>query len=260
MCRIVPLKGAGNLEMKRSLLIALVAGGLSMAGGANCPAQNPPAQNPPANNTQSAPAQPKPAEGNPFPEDTTKVPVFPSKGSPALPPDTGNGDDSAAAAAHVTLRSDDVDPVRSPDDAPTGAADSAMELNSSDSRSGMDKILPPQGDDDEPQGKHRKLAVPGPEHQETSKEDIEVGGYYLETRNWKAALSRFESALVLAPDEPEVYWGLAESSRHLGNLAAARGYYQKVAEYDPDSRHGKEAAKALREPEIANAKAVAPAN
>ncbi len=118
----------------------------------------------------------------------------------------------------------------------------------------MDKLLPVPGDDTKPQGKHRKLEVEAPEHQETSAEDIEVGNYELDRKNWKAALSRFESALVLAPDEPEVYWGLAESARHLGNLADARGYYQKVALYDPDSRHGKDAIKALKEPEIANAK------
>jgi hypothetical protein len=39
---------------------------------------------------------------------------------------------------------------------------------------------------------------------------------------------------------------------------AARGYYQKVVDYDPDSKHGKDARKALKEPEIANAKAAAP--
>jgi Flp pilus assembly protein TadD len=123
----------------------------------------------------------------------------------------------------------------------------------------MDKILAGVDDDNQPQGKKRKLAVKEPEHQETSAEDIEVGKYEMERKNWKAALSRFESAMVLAPDEPEVYWGLAESQRHLGNFAEARGYYQKVAEYDPDSKHGKEAIKALKEPEIANAKAAPPA-
>jgi tetratricopeptide (TPR) repeat protein len=122
----------------------------------------------------------------------------------------------------------------------------------------MDKLLPGP-DDDERQGKKRKLSVPGPEHKETSAEDVEVGKYELDLKNWKAALSRFESAMVLAPDEPEVYWGIAESQRHLGNLAEARSYYQKVVEYDPDSKHGKEARKALKEPEIANAKATAAA-
>jgi tetratricopeptide (TPR) repeat protein len=242
--------------MNRGLLIALVAVGCLMAAE-RLRAQAAPAQNPPANNTQQPANQQKPAESNPFPDDTTNVPVMPSKGTPPLPEGTYTGDEPGAGA-HVPLRSDDLDPVRSPDDAAHDTS-SAADTSSSDSSSGLDKILPPSGDDDQSQRKHRKLAVPGPEHQETAKEDINVGGYYLQIKNWKAALSRFESAMVLSPDEPDVYWGLAESERHLGDLAAARGYYQKVAEYDPDSKHGKEAIKALKEPEIANAKALPPA-
>ena len=59
--------------------------------------------------------------------------------------------------------------------------------------------------------------------------------------------------MVLAPDEPEVYWGLAEANRHLGNFAEAKANYQKVIDYDPDSKHAKDAKKALKEPELANA-------
>jgi Flp pilus assembly protein TadD len=77
----------------------------------------------------------------------------------------------------------------------------------------------------------------------------------MDQKNWKAAQSRFQSALVLAPEEPDVYWGLAESARHLGNFAEARANYQKVIEYDPGSRHAKEAQKILNDPEMANAKA-----
>lgn len=235
--------------MKQGFAIALVAASCLMAAGRTY-AQNQPAQNPPA---KTAPKQ----EANPFPEDTSNVPVMPSKDTAAPPPGTYDG--NAGTGANVPLRSDDLDPVRSPDDAqPETEGANELQPTSSDSRAGLDKLLPGP-DDDQPAGKKRNLEVPGPEHQETAKEDINVGGYYLETKNWKAALSRFESAMVLSPDEPEVYWGLAESERHLGDLAAARGYYQKVAEYDPDSKHGKEAIKALKEPEIANAKAVPPA-
>ena len=247
--------------MKRGFVVALFAAACLAASGRLC-AQATPAQNPPAQDNQKPAATPKPTDANPFPDDTNSVPVMPSKGTPALPEGTYNGDDAGAgvngSAAHVPLRSEDVDPVRSPDDASAPASEGASDSSSSSSSSGLDKILPPSGDDDQTQGKHRKLFVPGPEHQETAKEDINVGGYYLQIKNWKAALSRVESALVLAPDEPEVYWGLAESARHLGDLAGARGYYQKVAEYDPDSKHGKEAMKALKEPEIANAKAAQP--
>jgi len=229
-----------------AVVACLVAGGVVFA-------QTPQAQNPPADSGQK-PAPPK-QESNPFPEDTSEVPVFGSKGAPDLPPGTDNGD-----SVRLPLPADNVDPVRSPDDASAanGPVDNVAGTSSSSSLAGMDKILPSVDGDDAPLGKHRKLAVKEPEHQETSAEDIEVGGYYLDTKNWKAALSRFESAMVLAPDEPEVYWGLAESARHLGKLAEARGYYQKVAEYDPDSKHGKEAIKALKDPEIANAKAAVP--
>jgi tetratricopeptide (TPR) repeat protein len=219
-------------------------------------AQSAPAQNAPQ---QPAPPPAKPADTNAFPEDTSNVPVMPSSGTPVLPPGTYGGEDNAADRPRIALPGDDADPVRSPDDAPADN-DAAPSTDSSSSQSGLDKLLPAPGDDNQPQGKKKhKGEVEEPEHKETTAEDIQVGEYYLDIKNWKAALSRFESALVLAPDEPEVYWGLAESARHLGNFAEARGYYQKVAEYDPDSKHGKEAIKALKDPEIANAKAAPPA-
>lgn len=180
---------------------------------------------------------------------------MPSKSAPGLPAGNDSSDEEATPAPAIPAPSIDQDPARSPDDVAPNA--DAGQSDSSDSRTNLEKILAPV-DDEQGKGKHHKTEDQVPEHQETSAEDIEVGKYELSLEHWKAALSRFESALVLAPDEPEVYWGLAESERHLGNFAAARGYYQKVAEYDPDSRHGKEAIKALKAPEIANAKAIAP--
>jgi tetratricopeptide (TPR) repeat protein len=175
---------------------------------------------------------------------------MPNNSTPALPEGTYSGGGTAS------LPSDEYDPVKSPDDPPP--TESAIDgRESSSSFSGMDKILNPP--DDQETGKHRKLAVVPPEHQETSAEDIEVGKYELDRKNWKAALSRFQSAMVLAPDDPEVYWGLAECARNMGHFADARGYYQKVVDYDPDSKHGKEARKLLKAPEIANAKATEPA-
>jgi len=119
----------------------------------------------------------------------------------------------------------------------------------------MGSLLPSPDDDTQPGKRNRKGAQIAPEHHETAAEDENVGSYYLDNKDWKAALSRFESALVLDPDNPDVYWGLAECQRHLGDFANARANYLKVTQYDPDSRHAKEARKALKEPEIANAKA-----
>jgi len=245
--KLSPLK-----NMRREFLSAMIVAGCLMVAGRLNAQSTPaaPAQNP-------APPAATPIQGNDFPGDTTNVPVMPSKGVAPLPEGTYGGDDSSSASApppRVQLPAVDQDPARSPDD-PTPGAD-ASDSSSSDSRTGLERVL--ADPDDEPQGKHRKLKVDVPEHQETSAEDIEVGKYELSLKNWKAALSRFESAMVLAPDEPEVYWGLAESKRHLGDMVAARSYYQKVVDYDPDSKHGREAMKALKDPEIANAKAIPP--
>lgn len=206
------------------------------------PAQTGPAQNGPAKTT---PAQNAPRESNPFPEDTHSVPVLPSRpGSIAEP----SADE--AAGAHVRLPNADLDPVTGPDDAATAASDSGF----SDSSSGLDQILQPPPDE----GKHGKGSPEPSLPPETAKQDLSVGNYYLGTHDWRGALSRFESALVLAPDNPDVFWGLAECQRHLGQYAEARTNYLKVMEYDPDSRHGKDAKKYLQQPEIANAKAGAP--
>lgn len=200
------------------------------------------------------PASPS-AGANPFPEDESNVPVMPSKdtpNTPDLPPGSFGGDENGRAA----LPAGDVDPVRSPED--SGAAGSSSGFSSSSS--GIDSLIPGP-DDEEPQptrrGKKQQDDVI-PEHHETAAEDENVGKYYLDNKDWRAALSRFQSALVLDPDNPDVYWGLAESDRHLGNYADARTNYEKVVEYDPGSKHAKEAKKALDEPELANAKTAAP--
>ena len=199
------------------------------------------------NGQQGAQPKPQPA-GNPFPEDTNSVPVMPSKVAPDEPP--GNFSETEG----IPAPRNDEDPVRSPDGA--SDADGNVQGQESSSRtSNLDSLLPKPGDDDtDSRGKKRSSAL-DEAPKETPQQDISVGKYYLDNKNWRAALSRFQSALVLAPDEPEVYWGLAESQRHMGDFAGARSNYQKVIEYDPDSKHAKEAKKALQDPEIANAKA-----
>jgi Tfp pilus assembly protein PilF len=112
----------------------------------------------------------------------------------------------------------------------------------------MEKLLPQPGDDQP--GKKGKLTVKTPTHKEAASQDIQVGSYYLDRKNWKAALSRFESALVLDPENPEVYWGLAEAERHLGQFASAKTHYLQLLDYDPDGPHGREARKALKDPAL----------
>jgi tetratricopeptide (TPR) repeat protein len=235
--------------------IALVLAGCLMAGSRVC-AQTPQADDQAKQNktdkagkgqkpAANAPAQAAPqGGGNAFPEDTSTVPVMPSKISD-LPTGTYGDGDSAAGS----LPEEDLDPVKSPEQAGAAGVTTSGQESSSDVQS-MDSLLPKPGEE-EPARKGKKGAEIEDLPKETPQEDISVGKYYLDQKNWRAALSRFQSALVLSPDEPDVYWGLAESERHLGNYAEAKANYLKVIEYDPDSKRAKEAKKALQEPEMA---------
>jgi tetratricopeptide (TPR) repeat protein len=199
---------------------------------------------------QPKPVPPKPQDSNPFPTDTTNVPVMPSRENPEpnVPSNTPTGTaDQIEDARHLP---GDSDPVPSPDTASPAGGDYQGPVSSSNANS-LDSILPPTGDD-ETKGKKGSQIEDKP--QETAAKDISVAKYYLDNKNWRAALSRFQSALVLAPEDPEVYWGLAVSQQHMGDFAGARANYEKVLEYDPDGKHAKEAKKALKEPDLANAK------
>ncbi|HTB97915.1 MAG TPA: tetratricopeptide repeat protein [Terracidiphilus sp.] len=205
---------------------------------------------------QSAPAnpgadKPKPTqEANPFPTDTDTVPVMPNAnapGSAAPAPDAVN-------YSNVPLPGELSDPVKSPDDGEPAAVDSA---GGSSSSSGMDELLKAPPETAKELKKDKNSDQDNGMSHDSAKEDETVGGYYLESKNWKGALSRFDSALVLDPENPDVYWGLAEAQRHLGDYAGAKANYSKVIEYDPDSKHSKDAKKLLKDPEFANAKSVA---
>jgi tetratricopeptide (TPR) repeat protein len=251
-----------NLGMKPFFGMSLIFFGLATAmpvlraqaqGGNGTPnsSQSNQAASPQSPDSAKQPAQVhSQSNANPFPEDTSNVPVMPTHDIPGLPPDA-----EGTRNAPVNLPGDDMDPVRSPED--EGAAAQGGEGSSSSSMAGMGDLLPGPDDESQPGKRNRRGSQGVLEHHETAAEDENVGSYYLSSKNWKAALSRYQSAMVLDPDNPVVYWGLAESQRHLGDFADARANYEKVVEYDPDSRQGKDARKALNEPEIANAKAPA---
>jgi tetratricopeptide (TPR) repeat protein len=192
-------------------------------------------------------------EGNPFPTDTTDVPVMPTRENPApnVPQYAPTANAEQIEDSHYAVPRDS-DPVASPDDALNAASNDGQV--SSSNTSSLDSILPPTGEEETKKKGKRGSSVLDGMPTETAAQDISVAKYYLDNKNWRAALSRYQSALVLAPEDPEVYWGLAVSQQHMGDFAGARANYEKVIEYDPDSKHAKEARKALKEPTLANAK------
>lgn len=215
--------------------------------GQSTPAQQ---QKPPA---QQQPAQKPPADSNPFPEDTSNVPVIPTGAEPAHAPaaPAAPAAGESAPTATTSLLKSDSDPVHSPDDP---APDATNSDGFSSSLAGTGEVNIP---DEERPDKHGRRQQEPTFQQPTAKQDESVGDYELSRKNWKAALSRYQSALVNDSENPDVYWGIAEAQRGLGNYAEAKANYQKVVDYDdPESKHSKEAKKLLKKPELANAPAV----
>ena len=102
------------------------------AGGQNPAANSAPAQQPPRTTTQT--------NSNPFPEDTTSVPIRPTHDTPDLPPSAG-GD---AGNLGLPMPPDDADPMRSPEDA---ADAESSDSSSSSSLSGLRDLPPPDNED-----------------------------------------------------------------------------------------------------------------
>ena len=193
--------------MKLRFHIALGLG-CGLIAAATLHAQSaPPPQKP--GPSQQQPAQKPPAQSNPFPEDTNNVPVVPlSEGTAPAPaaPATERGE----SAGTTSLLHDDTDPAHSPDDPQPGASGSD---GFSSSLNGSNDVNIP----DEPRpGRHGKNGDEPLVHQVTAKEDEDVAAFELGRKNWRAALSRYQSALITDTENPDVYWGLAEAQRNLG--------------------------------------------
>jgi len=199
---------------------------------------------------QSTPQLPlKPAESssdNPFPGDDSKAPILPggSSGSGA-----GSGTDSApnrpSSDSAATPRRDadpDGDPVRTPD--PAGLTEND---GFSSSRSGLNH-MPVEDDSDARPGKSTKNKT----REQMVAENLDVGNFYIEKKNWKAAQARFSAAFGLDSENPDAVFGLAEAEQHLQLYKDAAEHYRLFLTYDPDGPHGKAARKALAEVESAS--------
>jgi len=200
--------------------------------------------------TQSAPQ--KPTSDNPFPGEDSNAPIIPVDPGPATGPDAGRDSGAGSergygAPANSTERRDadpDGDPVRTPD-----GSGQTVDDGFSSSRSGMAN-LPAENDNDGRPGKSTKNKT----REQVIQEDLDVGGFYIEKKNWKAAQARYAAAFQLDGENADAVWGLAEAERHLGLNKEAAEHYTLFLSYDPDGPHSRAARKALGEVEMAAAK------
>ena len=75
--------------------------------------------------------------------------------------------------------------------------------------------------------------------------DIDVGETYLAGNNFDSARQRFEEALRLTPDNPLIWFRLAQSLQGMQRLDPARLYYKKYLEAQPKGKFAKNAKKAI---------------
>jgi tetratricopeptide (TPR) repeat protein len=60
------------------------------------------------------------------------------------------------------------------------------------------------------------------------------GVYLYERGNYRDASESFRAALTLRPEDPGLYYNLAECYNHLGNAAQAEHYYQECIKREPN--------------------------
>jgi Tfp pilus assembly protein PilF len=76
-------------------------------------------------------------------------------------------------------------------------------------------------------------------------EDIEVGYFYMNKKNYRAAESRLQEAAELKPDAAAAWVGLAQAQQKLGKDDAARQSYEEYLKLNPDSAGAEQAKKAI---------------
>ncbi len=74
---------------------------------------------------------------------------------------------------------------------------------------------------------------------------MEVGNYYLKLKNYRAALERFNHALIYKSDDAEAIFGLAITQEKLDLLSLASRNYSKYLEILPNGPKSKEAREAI---------------
>lgn len=80
---------------------------------------------------------------------------------------------------------------------------------------------------------------------ELAAKDDKVGGFYMQTGDYKGAYDRYKEATEVAPEDGDAVFGLAVSAHALHRDQEARQNYQIYLDAFPDGKKAKEARKAL---------------
>lgn len=93
-----------------------------------------------------------------------------------------------------------------------------------------------------PQG---KVLTDEQKKEKKAAEDIEVGYFYMNKKNYRAAESRLQEAAELRPGAAAAWVGLAQAQQKLGKDDAARQSYEEYLKLNPDSAGAEQAKKAM---------------
>ncbi len=78
-----------------------------------------------------------------------------------------------------------------------------------------------------------------------AEKDVEVGDFYFKRKNYKAAISRYRSALTWKPNDAVATFRLAQALERNGELAEARRNYEAYLKILPHGPNAEEAQKAV---------------
>jgi tetratricopeptide (TPR) repeat protein len=171
-----------------------------------------------------SPAQPT------APQPRANAPAANGEPQPATPDgmpglhDTGSSGSSSSSSASSSSSSSDDSPSSAADTNPPGDAAPAPK-----------------------RGRKKLPAVVRQTPDERETEDVQVGQFYMNDKNYVAAYGRAKDAISIAEDDWEAHLLLADSARKIGKLDEAQKQYKRTLELDPTPKGKKSAEAALKE-------------
>jgi len=84
--------------------------------------------------------------------------------------------------------------------------------------------------------------------------DVEVGDFYFKRKNYRAAIGRYQEALLYKPNDAIANFRLAECQEKMGNKTEAVNHYQEYLKILPEGPFSNDAHKALERLKASEAK------